>query len=209
MELEVKQWSTSKLAHYPNNAREHSDAQVDQIAKSIKEFGFVNPILVDAKGVLIAGHGRLAAALKMKMKKVPVIKLGHLTENQAKALRIADNQLALNASWNPDMLRLELTDLKLEQYDLTLLGFERHQLDWFTSAGMVGDPSGEWSGMPAFNQEEKQAFRSINVHFLRQEDIDAFSRLVNQKITDKTRFLWFPPVPEESYVDKKYGQAAE
>jgi len=207
--LAVEQWSISKLLRYPNNAREHSDSQVEQIAKSIKEFGFVNPVLVDADGVLIAGHGRLLSAQTLKMKEVPVIQLGHLTEAQAKALRLADNQLALNSSWNAELLSIELRDLKLANYDLQLLGFEQHTLDWFTGGGSMVDANGEWVGMPEFTQEDKTAFRTLRIHFLRQEDVDAFARLVNQKVTDNTKFLWFPPVPEEGYVDKKYQQAAE
>src|SRR5882672_4377336 len=107
-QLKIKQWPLSKLLRYANNSRDHSDKQIDQIAASIKEFGFVNPCLVDAKGVLIAGHGRVAGAQKVGMTEVPVIELGHLSEVQARALRIADNSIALNSSWNQDMLRIEL-----------------------------------------------------------------------------------------------------
>src|SRR6267142_3542427 len=135
--LAVEQWPISKLLRYPNNARDHSDAQITQIANSIKEFGFVNPALVDANGVLIAGHGRLLAAQTLKIKEVPVIQLGHLTDAQAKALRLADNQLALNSSWNAELLSIELRDLKLANYDLQLLGFEQHTLDWFTGGGSM------------------------------------------------------------------------
>ena len=128
MKLHVEQWPLTKLLRYANNSRDHSEAQVAQIAASITEFGFVNPCLIDAKGVLIAGHGRVSAAQKLKIKSVPVIKLGHLTETQARALRIADNSIAQNASWNADALRIELAELKVQNYPLKLLGFEDVQL---------------------------------------------------------------------------------
>jgi len=207
--LAVEQWSISKLLRYPNNAREHSDSQVEQIAKSIKEFGFVNPVLVDADGVLIAGHGRLLSAQTLKMKEVPVIQLGHLTEAQAKALRLADNQLALNSSWNAELLSIELRDLKLANYDLQLLGFEQHTLDWFTGGGSMVDANGEWVGMPEFTQEDKTAFRTVKIHFTCQEDVDAFARLLDQKITENTKFLWFPPIERGTRINEAYVQAAE
>jgi ParB-like nuclease family protein len=206
--LAVEQWLISKLLRYPNNAREHSDAQVAQIAKSVKEFGFVNPVLVDANGVLIAGHGRTEAAQSIGLKTVPVIQLGHLTEAQAKALRLADNQLALNSSWNAELLAIELKDLKLANYDLQLLGFEQHTLDWFTGDGSLVDASGQWTGMPEFTQEDKTAFRTVKIHFTCQEDVDAFARLLNQKVTENTKFLWFPPIEAESRMTTTYVQQA-
>jgi len=111
------------LTPYARNARTHSDAQVAQIAASIKEFGWTNPILVDGEKGLIAGHGRLAAARKLGMEEVPVIELTHLTETQKKALILADNKLALNAGWDAELLNLELEELELEGVDLDLVGF--------------------------------------------------------------------------------------
>lgn len=207
--LAVEHWPISKLLRYPNNARDHSDAQITQIANSIKEFGFVNPVLVDANGVLIAGHGRLLAAQTLKIKDVPVIELGHLTEAQAKALRLADNQLALNSSWNAELLSIELRDLKLANYDLQLLGFEQHTLDWFTGGGSMVDANGEWTGMPEFTQEDKTAFRTVKIHFTCQEDVDAFARLLNQKVTENTKFLWFPPIERGTRINEAYMQAVE
>jgi DNA modification methylase len=111
------------LTPYARNARTHSDAQVAQIAASIKEFGWTNPILVDGEKGLIAGHGRLAAARKLGMEEVPVIELTHLSETQKKALILADNKLALNAGWDSELLNLELEELELEGVDLNLIGF--------------------------------------------------------------------------------------
>ena len=110
------------LIPYARNARTHSDAQVAQIAASVREFGFTNPILTHGDGIL-AGHGRLLAARKLGMATVPTIDLAHLTKTQARAYVLADNQLAMNAGWDSEMLALELIDLKADGVDLDLLGF--------------------------------------------------------------------------------------
>jgi ParB-like chromosome segregation protein Spo0J len=120
-----------KLIPYINNSRKHSDEQVAQIAASIKEFGWTNPILVDGDNGLIAGHGRLLAARKLGIKSVPVIELAHLTENQKKALIIADNKLALNADWDIEILRLELNELDANEFNLDILGFNTQELSAF------------------------------------------------------------------------------
>ena len=112
------------LIPYARNARTHSDAQIAQIAASIKEFGWTNPILVDGEKGLIAGHGRLAAARKLGMEEVPVIELTHLSETQKKALILADNKLALNADWDEQLLDLELEELELQGFDISLAGFQ-------------------------------------------------------------------------------------
>ncbi len=116
------------LIPYAKNARTHSDEQVAQIAGSIKEFGFNNPVLLDKDNSIIAGHGRLMAARKLGMDKVPVVQLGHMTEAQRKAYVLADNRIALNSGWDTGMLSLELQDLK-DDIDLSLLGFDPDELD--------------------------------------------------------------------------------
>lgn len=116
--------AVSALLPYARNSRTHSDAQVAQIAASIKEFGWTNPVLVDGDGTIIAGHGRLMAARKLGLNRVPVISLEHLTEAQKRAYVIADNQLAMNAGWDNDMLKVELAELAGEDFDLSLLGFD-------------------------------------------------------------------------------------
>ena len=128
-DLAIEYESVEALLPYVANSRTHSDAQVAQIAASIKEFGWTNPILIDGENTIIAGHGRLLAARKLGMADVPVIRLDHLTKAQQRALVIADNQLALNAGWNMDMLKAEIEDLKLEDFDIDLLGFDDKFLD--------------------------------------------------------------------------------
>ncbi len=114
----------SDLIPYINNSRTHSDDQILQVAASIKEFGFTNPVLVDEQGGVIAGHGRVMAAKKLGIEQVPCVVLDGLTEAQKKAYVIADNQLALNAGWDLDMLRGEVIHLKELEFDLPLLGFD-------------------------------------------------------------------------------------
>ena len=126
MQIETKQ--TADLIPYASNSRTHSDDQVAQIASSIKEFGFNNPVLLDGDNGIIAGHGRLMAAKKLGLKEVPTIELSHMTDNQRKAYVIADNKLALNAGWDMEMLTLEMGDLKDQDFDLTLLGFDEGEL---------------------------------------------------------------------------------
>jgi DNA modification methylase len=127
--MKIEQRSVTALIPYAKNSRTHSDAQVAQIAASIKEFGWTNPILVDGDNGIIAGHGRLMAARKLGHDKVPVIELKDMTETQKRAYVIADNQLAMNSGWDTSLLTLELTDLQEEGFDLELLGFDPKELN--------------------------------------------------------------------------------
>ncbi|MEW6464504.1 MAG: site-specific DNA-methyltransferase [Pseudomonadota bacterium] len=124
----IEQWPTAKLVPYARNARTHSEAQVAQIAASIAEFGFTNPILAGSDGVIVAGHGRLAAAQKLGLDAVPVVVLDHLTPTQRRALVIADNRIAENAGWDEELLRVELEGLQDEGFDLDLTGFDADAL---------------------------------------------------------------------------------
>ena len=124
----IEQWPTAKLLPYARNARTHSDDQVAQIAASIAEFGFTNPILAGSDGIIVAGHGRLAAAQKLGLEIVPVVVLDHLSPTQRRALVIADNRIAENAGWDDAMLRIELEALQLEGFDLDITGFDTDAL---------------------------------------------------------------------------------
>ena len=126
--MQIEQRKVSELIPYANNSRTHSDAQVAQIAASIKEFGWTNPILIDGENGIIAGHGRLLAARKLGYDEVPTIELSTLTEAQKKAYVIADNKLALNAGWDDDVLRIELEALQELEFDLDVLGFDEKEL---------------------------------------------------------------------------------
>jgi len=135
--MQIEQIETGSLIPYINNSRTHSDEQVMQVASSIKEFGFTNPILIDGEGGIIAGHGRLMAAKKLGLNEVPCIRLGHLTEAQRKAYVIADNQLALNSGWDLDVLKVEMERLEELDFDIDLLGFD----DDFLSSLLIEEPS--------------------------------------------------------------------
>jgi ParB-like chromosome segregation protein Spo0J len=126
--LNIEYRSLDSLVPYSRNPRTHSEEQVSQIAASIREFGFTNPILIDSKQRVIAGHGRLAAAKELGMETVPCIDLSHMTEKQRRAYIIADNKIALNGGWNEDLLRVELTALKELGSDLDLTGFDAMEL---------------------------------------------------------------------------------
>lgn len=118
----IEHWPLERLVPYINNPRTHSPTQVGQIAASMREFGFTNPILVDREGGIVAGHGRLLAARQLGLTEVPIVRLEHLTPAQARAYVIADNQLALNAAWDEELLALELHGLKTDGFDIGLLG---------------------------------------------------------------------------------------
>lgn len=127
----ISNHAVSDLILYINNSRTHSDEQVAQIAASINEFGFTNPVLIDEDGGLIAGHGRALAAKKLGLNTVPAIRMTGLTEAQKKAYIIADNQLALNAGWDLDTLKIELETLQELDFDIELLGFDDDFIDDF------------------------------------------------------------------------------
>ena len=125
----IELWSIEKLRPYERNPRTYSEAQVDQIAASIVEFGWTNPILIDENAGILAGHGRLLAARKLGLAEVPVIRFEHLSEAQKRAYLIADNQLALQAGWDDALLAEELAWLRDERYDLDLIGFDATELE--------------------------------------------------------------------------------
>jgi DNA modification methylase len=129
MAQRIELWPLSRLKPYERNARTHSAEQVAQIAASIVEFGFTNPILVDSGDGIIAGHGRLQAAQELGLSTVPVVVLDHLSDRQRRAYILADNQLALNAGWDLELLRTELQDLVADDFDLSVIGFSDEELE--------------------------------------------------------------------------------
>lgn len=139
MPKKLELWSLDKLKPYEKNSREHSENQVERIAESIKEFGFVNPILVDGEDGIIAGHGRLMAAKKLGLAAVPVIQLEHLSEVQKRAYVIADNRLAELATWNQDILKEELFQLSELGFDTELTGFAFQPIDVEEQEDIAGE----------------------------------------------------------------------
>ena len=185
----IEQWDIDKLVPYAKNSRTHSEEQIAQIAGSIKAFGFTNPILVGADGVIVAGHGRLSAARKLGLDKAPVIVLDHLSETERRALVIADNQLALNAGWNTDILSLEIQELKDLDFDIDLLGFTDEQLEEFTPEEIPefqGDED-EVPGIPETPVTKLGDIWLLGKHRVMCGDstsVDAVEKLMNGKKAD-------------------------
>jgi site-specific DNA-methyltransferase (adenine-specific) len=146
------------LVPYARNSRTHSDQQVAQIAASMREFGFTNPVLVDEAGGIIAGHGRVMAAKSLGLVEVPCIRLAHLSEAQKRAYVIADNKLALNAGWDEAMLRLELEDLQAADFDLDLLGFNADEL-----GALLTEPEPETEGLTDPDEAPDPPARPVTV----------------------------------------------
>jgi len=158
--IQIKEKLVSELIPYVKNSRTHSDEQVAQIAASIKEFGWTNPILIDGENGIIAGHGRLLAARKLGYTKVPTIELKDLTETQKKAYIIADNRLALNAGWDNEMLTIELNDLLADGFALELLGFDSKELNALLEPEVVEGLTDE-DAVPKVPEEPKTRLGDI------------------------------------------------
>lgn len=144
-----------ELIPYARNSRTHSDVQVAQIAASIKEFGFTNPVLIDEDGGIIAGHGRVLGARKLGMDEVPTITLEGLTKTQRKAYVIADNKLALNAGWDEELLRIDFSELDSEGFDLDLIGFTAEEM-----AEIIGHVD-ELDEMPELRSGDREPFQQM------------------------------------------------
>ncbi len=189
-----------RVKPYRGNPR-INQANVEKVSESLKEFGWRQPIVVDRDFVVIAGHTRLKAAEALGWLEVPVHVAENLSPAQAKAYRLADNRLAENSLWDNAKLCVELADLQaLDMVGMT--GFTEADL-----ARLFGEPEQEreWEGMPEFRNENKQAFRSIIIHFADQESVEKFAKLLKQEVTPKTRFLWFPKLVIERFADKRYA----
>jgi DNA modification methylase len=186
--MQIKEVAVDKLIPYAKNSRTHSPEQVGQIAASIKEFGFRNPILVDGVGI-IAGHGRLMAAQKLGLDKVPTIDCSDMTESQKKAYIIADNKLALNAGWDTTMLTVEMKDLEDEGFDLKLLGFDDKELNALLQPDIIDGLTDE-DAIPDVPEEPKTKLGDIYIlgnHRLMCGDstsIDAVDKLMDGEIAD-------------------------
>ena len=164
--MKIEQLPTDTLIPYARNTRTHSEAQVAQIAGSIREFGFTNPVLIDGENGIIAGHGRVLAAQKLALGKVPCIRLSYRTDTQRRAYIIADNKLALNAGWDEELLGLELADLREDGFDLELTGFDGDELGQFDA---------EEVAMPTLADGDKQPFqqKTFTLHDEQAEEVDA------------------------------------
>ena len=180
--LQINYKSTENLIPYANNSRTHSDDQINQVASSIKEFGFTNPVLIDEQGGIIAGHGRVMAAKKLGLSEVPTITLEGLTKAQVKAYVIADNQLALNSGWELDVLKLEVESLGEMDFDISLLGFDdSFSLDLLSGA----EDDGNLSLTP---EEKLENYMNGDTKILRlaytQEEIESVTAMLDEYLNE-------------------------
>jgi hypothetical protein len=186
--------STAKLIPYARNSRVHSEEQVAQIASSIQEWGFTVPILIDEQNVLIAGHGRLLAAQKLELDKVPVMVAKGWSEAQTRAYVIADNKLTENSTWDEELLKVEIKQLEIDSFDLSKLGFgidEMTELFLDKEFGKT-DAFDEWQDMPEYDNDDIKYYRSFKVNFNNQEDVDLFIEKTGMRITENTRSILYP-----------------
>lgn len=191
---QVERWPIERVREYERNSRTHSASQVDRIAASMMEFGFTSPLLVDADDVLVAGHGRLAAAKKLGLEEVPVIVLGYLTPEQRRAYVIADNQLALQAGWDEELLAQELDILQASNFDLNLLGFESDELTKLLGGefdAVEEEPEEEDEGIDrgvalaiVLNPQELMSWRRAKAELGYSTDKAAFWKLVEDLLTE-------------------------
>lgn len=199
--MQITEVAVEALIPYAKNSRTHDDAQVAQIAASIKEFGWTNPILVDGDKGIIAGHGRLMAARKLGLTKVPVIELKDMTEAQKKAYVIADNKLAMNAGWDMDFLKLELQDLEDADFDLSLTGFDDKELDQLLAPPIEEGLTDE-DAVPEVPEEPKTKLGDIYIlgnHRLMCGDSTMLHDV--EKLMDGTK-------PDLIHTDPPYGMNA-
>ena len=152
----LERWPIERLVPYERNARTHSPEQVAQIAASIQEFGFTNPILVASDDGILAGHGRLAAARDLGLTEVPVVVLDHLTPTQRRAYVLADNKLALNAGWDVDMLTAEMEIIQSADFDLSLLGWSEDEL-----SGLLAPEVNELEDMPDLPSGDREPIQQM------------------------------------------------
>lgn len=212
MKLKIEYVPLASLQPYVHNARLHPPAQIAQIMASMQAFGFIVPCLIDAKkGEMITGHGRWQAATELGLETAPIIRVSHLTEDQIRAYRIADNRITLNSDWDIERLNHELVELMRADFDIEVLGFNDAELGAY--ADMIGGDlaadmhdvvAQEWQDMPEFAQEDKTAYFTVPLHFRNQADVDAFAKLIDQKIDEHTRYLWYPKIEFELMRDKRY-----
>ena len=198
--MTIEKIPTDKLIPYARNAKKHDAAQVSKLAGSIREFGFNNPVLIDSKNGIIAGHGRVMAAQQLGLADVPCIRLGHLTDNQRKAYILADNRLAeIGGGWDQEMLGLQLAELREADFNLDLVGFNNDEIEAaLNPPEIVFDVTDEWkqADMPEYDGTPKGEGGTIIVHFATSQSRLEFSNALNLKISDDAKFCWYPSRPQ-------------
>ncbi len=213
----VEHWAIDKPKPYKLNAKNHPAAQIELLARIIQKHGFDQPIVVDTKGVIVKGHGRLLAARKLKMETVPVV-VRHFTPGEAAEARIADNRLA-EFGWDFQTLVADVMEGLQHGLDIDVTGFTLKELGLDQVAGATAgvpndkalDTKEAWAGMPEFNQEDLTAFKSVIVNFNSEESLAAFAKLMGQSVGLSTRSIWFPKEEPEwgMTTEKRYDAEAK
>ena len=207
--MEIDNVPIAEIVPYLKNPRKN-DVAVDVIAKSIKEFGFRVPVILDKDNVIIAGHTGVKAAQKIGLTEVPVIWADDLTEAQVKAFRIMDNKSHEYSAWDYELLKEEIKELKDLKVDLDLTGFKAEEINFFNPEGdgPANNPYEEWrkSGGTDYSNENTMGVKTILLHFKTEEDVREFSELVHQTITPKTKYLWFPKQPTDEASQYQYEE---
>lgn len=190
------------LLPYARNARTHTDEQVRQLAASITEWGWTMPVLIDEAGMILAGHARVRAAALLALTQVPVVVAKGWSEPKKRAYILADNQLAQNAGWDLAMRLQETTDLLESGFECDLIGFS--PINMAEMFGGVNSPSEEWAEMPDCTMENVPPIRTIIVHFESHNDVNDFTKLIGQAVTDKTKFIYHPQKVRNTPIKYRY-----
>lgn len=205
--MKVEMVDIEKIKPYEKNPRKNQDGE--KIAKSLKKYGWRQPIVVDKDYVVIVGHTRLMGAEHLKMKQVPVHVASDMKEEAVKAYRIADNRLSEDSTWDYEFLKFEMDALNDIGFDLDFLGFEKQELetivfqpdhksrDWL-------EHDEHWQDMPAFDHDDQSPFRSLTINFVSQDSMDKFFQLIKQDYTDKTKYIWYPKIEKNVIKDKAF-----
>lgn len=194
--MDIVEKRIEQIVPYPGNPR-LNEATVSSVAASLKEFGFQQPIVVDKDGVVIVGHARLKAASLLGLETVPVIVASNLTEQQVKTYRLLDNKIAEKSYWNYELLKIELEEFSLEDFEEFKVDFGSLLL---CTDGEVrsGDSQDEWVDMPRFEDREN-IFRSVRINFEDAEAVQKFIEKTGLTLNEKTKSIWFPEKTKNDY----------
>ena len=206
-QLQVEYMDINELKPLIGNPREHTDRNINDITKSIKRFGWTNPIIVrKADNMIVAGHGRVEAAKNQGLEQVPVVYVD-MSENDAKLYNITDNRTAETSEWDHAQLNTLIEELNgLPDIDIEDTGFYTHELEMM----MNGEDEPEidynemWQGMPEFVQDDLTPYKSILVHFADEKHVNAFAQLIGQTLTEKTKYVWHPKAEKANFTEEAY-----
>lgn len=205
--LSIEYVNVEKLKPSPDNPRIHSQDAIDKLVHSIEAFGWTDPILISNDGLIVAGHARMKTAKIAGIKSVPIIRLP-LSGADAKLYMVADNKLQELTEWDWPKLGDLLQELDNEKIDLTLSGLDKDEIKNILSG--TDNLSGyiiEWEGMPEYISDNQKPYRSIIMHFTNEKFVKQFAKLIQQDITGKTKYLYYPKQKKVKFTDKAYDES--